>query len=295
MHRDINRNDFVATLAERQIEMAAHPQQVGSDVLSFDDKLYQFISTADGSPSVRKAALDQPAEAMHHSGGALTESLYVYGEALESALELKFEPAVLSVGLGCGYNEWITLGLFLKHQIAKSQMYLESFESDLVIRSQFLQFLDVNGELTLDDPPDERLAAHFQKTFALALKLVADAMSLTPYELLKLGRWLVCEKKWRLRATLDSQTQFDRTFGAIFFDAFSSKSSPTLWSHDFLAGFLAKTTAPFRVPPTSCVFATYASKANLKHALEWAGFELKKQAGFAGKRESTRAYRYGRT
>ncbi len=73
----------------------------------------------------------------------------------------------------------------------------------------------------------------------------------------------------------------------FFFDAFSSKATPGLWNEEFLNQFL------LRAPGKPCVFATYASTATLKKALKTAGFELKDQLGFGGKRESTRAYRYG--
>ena len=287
MHRDKNRNEFVPSLLDRQTEMAALPKSEGAELIACDNKLYQFIFTADGSPSIRMASVDQRPEAMHHSGGALTESLYIYGEALLSALEQNFPPTVLSVGLGCGYNEWIALGLCLNHRVDTSQILIESFENDPVLRSEFLAFVGNFDESpsTTAIPPELHVSC--QKIFADVVRRVAESLRVDEKTLRQLGQTLVREGRWRLRDALDLETTFDRRFAVIFYDAFSSKATPTLWTDEFLDKFLHLATT------TPCVFATYASTVTLKRALERARFELKNQVGFGGKRESTRAYRYG--
>jgi tRNA U34 5-methylaminomethyl-2-thiouridine-forming methyltransferase MnmC len=76
-----------------------------------------------------------------------------------------------------------------------------------------------------------------------------------------------------------------KRFNCIAFDAFSSKSTPELWTRDFLDHFLASAC------DDSCVLSTYACTGNLKRALIDAGFELRIREGYASKRDSTLAVR----
>jgi tRNA U34 5-methylaminomethyl-2-thiouridine-forming methyltransferase MnmC len=69
----------------------------------------------------------------------------------------------------------------------------------------------------------------------------------------------------------------------FFFDAFSGKSTPELWTPEFLALFLQ------RVAQEKAVFATYACTGTLKRTLQTAGFVVEKRPGFQGKRDSTTA------
>ncbi len=87
---------------------------------------FTFITTDDGSPSVRLGQGEGSSEAMHNLRGAFTETLYIYGHAIDLALASNFEPRVLSLGLGLGYVETLSAGLALK--FAKS---LQSSDSNI--------------------------------------------------------------------------------------------------------------------------------------------------------------------
>src|SRR5690606_37298150 len=105
---------------------------------------YERVLTGDGSPSVVLGSPQQAYECMHHRGGALSESLFIYHAALERALELGVEPKVLSVGLGLGYNEAITIATLISKEKLKP-LQLDSFESDPLIRGHYVRWLTKNS------------------------------------------------------------------------------------------------------------------------------------------------------
>jgi hypothetical protein len=49
---------------------------------------YTKVVTEDGSPTVLMSSPEQPQECMHHRGGALSESLFIYAEIIRAALNL---------------------------------------------------------------------------------------------------------------------------------------------------------------------------------------------------------------
>jgi len=77
----------------------------------------------------------------------------------------------------------------------------------------------------------------------------------------------------------------NKRWHVMCFDAFSKKSSATLWTEEFLNSFLENHTH------ADCVFTTYACTSQLKRVLKKHGFSLINRPGFAGKRESTLAMR----
>ncbi|MCB0351311.1 MAG: hypothetical protein KDD38_09025 [Bdellovibrionales bacterium] len=240
---------------------------------------YDFFDTADGSPSICLSSDMFRPEAMHHRQGALTESLFVYHGVLKEALERECPPQILSVGLGCGYNEMITVAHFLNTETGLPvDFYLESFEGDLQLRQVFNNWL-------IDQAPDSPLEKSLSDTFERVSLLVAEHF-FVEHELLKATlRDLIEAKKINIREWLTTETDFSYRFGVIYFDAFSGKSTPELWTEDFLFNFLARASAP------QSGLATYAATGALNRALKRSGFILKEQPGFSGKRQSTRAFR----
>ncbi|NJL25980.1 MAG: hypothetical protein HC902_12985 [Calothrix sp. SM1_5_4] len=73
----------------------------------------EVLTTKDGSPTLAFRREDGYVEKMHHADGAVSESFYIYGEALEICRRNigPGEPVrAISVGLGLGYNELIAIG-----------------------------------------------------------------------------------------------------------------------------------------------------------------------------------------
>lgn len=248
--------------------------------------------TADGSPTVRIGAEDREpetaSEAMHSLKGAFSETVYIYGTALVTALEnfeRGFPPRVLSLGLGLGYVELLAAGLILKRnqnftsgsvrESFLASVQGESFESIPQLRDWFVNWLAGHGET-----PEE-----FTRIYDHILQRTAQEVGI-PAPMIKtsLASW-VMTGQWRIRAALEAHTEFSNRFGCICFDAFSSKTSPELWTEAFLIDFLARACAE------KCVLSTYACTGALKRGLRTSGFEITIREGFSSKRDSTFAVR----
>ncbi len=238
---------------------------------------FQFEATEDGSPTARilEAGSEAPSEAMHSLRGAFSETVYIYGAALNRASHEGFPERVLSMGLGLGYVELLASAVALK---AGRKLEGESFEIIPELRDYFKAWVTREGDCPEDFAKayddicartakevlgDENKANDVRSSFNAALE--ADA--------------------WFLRHDLNPETRFAHPFGVICFDAFSSKSTPDLWTEDFLLEFLKKAAAP------NCVLSTYACTGSLKRALKSEGFEITIREGFSSKRDSTFAIR----
>lgn len=221
---------------------------------------FLFESTDDSSFTMRfiDPETGSASECMHSLRGAFAETDYIYGHAIRRVLQLGLEPRFLSIGLGLGYCETLLSALMLR------EFYAESFEIDERLRLQFSNW--ISGKPVIPE---------FKKVYDQTVKsCFAD-------------EWIVKRllRQIRFREVLAPGTSFDRGFSCILFDAFSSKSSPELWTQEFLEDFFAKACLP------ECVFATYACTGVLKRALRNSGFDVEVRAGFSSKRDSTFAVR----
>lgn len=241
---------------------------------------FSFEITQDGSPTLRITEVQEgsaeisSSEAMHSLKGALSETAYIYGEAIKTALERGFAPRILSMGLGLGYVELLATAHFLKHQCLELAE-MESFEIVPELRTWFTAWLHDSG----DCPSDFRDAYDWISLHtATALGVDSAVLKASLLKLYQSGRW-------RLREALDGETRFSTRFGCICFDAFSSKSTPELWTEDFLSRFLNLTC------DTNTVLSTYACTGALKRSLRAAGFGVTIREGFSSKRDSTFAVR----
>ena len=242
---------------------------------------YHFMITEDGSSTIRIS------ETMHSLRGAFSETVYVYGTALEHALSLtegdgdpelqKAKPLeVLSLGLGLGYNEILTAALAERARPDVGFSRLVSLESDSNLTRFFTSW--VVGDLK--DVPSEFLAAYddiLERTAAHA-EVKSDRIKRRLEAGLASGHFVP-------RGALSADTRFTSRFSCFLFDAFSSKTSPELWSEEFLTGFLAATSGE------QAVFSTYACTGALKRALRASGFEVQIREGFSSKRDCTFATR----
>lgn len=238
---------------------------------------YRFFDTADGSPTLELAYTGDLKEYMHNSKGAFEESVYIYGEALRQAYEALAQPRIISVGLGLGYNELISLSLALSLKMDLSQFFLSSYESELALREYFLNFLSGNLGLV----PTDFQEAYTKIISACCLRYNLES-SLLKEGLLRLRE----EGRWQLREEFDpfSLSPSDQ-WHVFLYDAFSSKMSPQLWSEEGLTHLLKNHAL------TPGFFATYAAKGTLKRSLKSTHFTMIERSGFSGKRQSTLAIR----
>src|SRR5690606_15523901 len=109
-------------------------------------KTYRFVSTADGSPTLELGYDSGWSEAMHNSQGALEESVYIYGHALNESFSKLSSPQVLSVGLGLGYNEILTSVYSLIHKLPSTSIRLTSYEQEEFLKDSFLKFINSDLE-----------------------------------------------------------------------------------------------------------------------------------------------------
>ncbi len=228
----------------------------------------QFITelTADNSPTLRlknqdpvKMTTENRPESMHHSGGAATETQYIYGEAARLVAQKNTKPAICVVGLGLGYIEILMAQIFQNFEI-------HSFEADSELRQSFQDWLE------------NKKAAHLE-----IYELIIQSYQFDSYAI----RQKIIKNQLTLHGALDRQMlqQDFPSFNLICFDAFSSKTTADLWTEDFLDLFIQKICA------RDCVFTTYACTGVLKRALKKNGFQLIPKKGFTGKRDCTLAVR----
>ena len=233
---------------------------------------FEWVETGDGSPSVRLWKEDQAPECMHHSGGALSESLYIYGEAFEKAMEFtpKGTPLrVLSLGLGLGYNEMIATALAVRAGRI-SDLYIDSFESE--------DFLNQSLQSWLSEQVGD---ADWTSVYDKILDLLSRKVDVPTDKLRTTLADLKIEERWNLNEALTEKTEIKEAFSCLFFDAFSSGATPELWGEEFITNFLKEASAE------KCVLTTYACTGNLKRALKANDFVVELRDGYANKRHST--------
>lgn len=224
-----------------------------------------LTTTRDGSPSLSRASLhaDERHELMHHRGGAWSESCYIYQPPIRWAFATQDQPSILSLGLGLGYLEVLTAIEALR---TGKNFTLTSFESAPELRSHFLSF--VQGQSVA---PWESV---YSEIFARA-EVDGRELKTVLLEAYRDGRW-------QLREGLSQESDLEtHKYHAFLWDAFSTKTSPELWSEEFMAQVFA------RHSHHKSWVSTYACNGALKRALAAAGFEVHVRPGFEGKRQCT--------
>jgi len=234
-------------------------------------KQYKIITTADGSPSLQHVNL----EPMHSTKGAFSESLYIYLDCITQAHQKIVSPPDelkgVSVGLGLGYNEIISHGYFLKNNIKNFKLL--SFESDNLLKTNFINWL-------------QEQSTPLQDVYSQITQLTAKYFDLKPQQLKKFIT-KAYSSQFVINGELPAVNVSANKYNFIFYDAYSSKSSPTLWETNFLNSFLKSYTED------KAVFSTYAATSTLNFALKQNGFARLKRPGFKGKRECTLAFKTG--
>jgi hypothetical protein len=209
---------------------------------------------------------------MHHSHGAFSETLYLYGECLKLTFEKISQPRVLSVGLGLGYNEILVACYSIAQKALVAQ--LVTYEKDLVLRNEFLNFLKNPDSTSEFAGCYQTILGLFSRTFALDSTQVV----------LTLQQWQH-DGVWQLNASWTPDLAPPVPFHSILYDPFSRKTNPEFWSQSNLSLFLNRWCG------SPCVFSTYAATGVLTRALQSHDFVVNKRAGFGGKRECTMAVR----
>lgn len=243
---------------------------------------FSKLITLDGSPTLISNEAQGVHEPMHNMKGAFSETIYVYERPLLQGLNYAESTfAVLSLGLGLGYNEILCAGVFLLHEKRTStanfikNVYLKSFEINRLLRESFLFWV-------------QDKYSEFNSIYSEIAHLMALRYDIPEQEIKSLlglwydkGDWELCGK------FPDELTQRDR-FNVILYDAYSSRTHPEVWDEDFLDHFLRAHAMD------QCSLGTYAAKGSLKRALLENQFHVEQPKGFGGKRSCTYATRKNR-
>lgn len=235
---------------------------------------FSLIQTADGSPSLIHCIAQDLEEMMHHSAGALTESVYIYTDALKLHLsQCEGLPAlnIMSVGLGLAYNEILSTALAIKLNTAP--LKIVSFES--------VDWLVKNWIHWLQDQPSDLHECYQDICFRTAQVMGVDKDQLIATLRDHYQKGLL-QTAGPLMAHKFPQQKFD----VIYYDMYSTKMNEEFWSEEYLTELL-------RVVATKdlCTVSTYAATGKLNRALKSNGFKIFDRPGFAGKRQSTLASR----
>lgn len=229
---------------------------------------FEVEITGDGSPTLRL----MPGECMHHSGGAAEETELIYGQVIRQCFLEIPAPHFLSVGLGLGYVEMtVAREALLKQNL---NFTLESFELVPELRDYLKQWLKGGG-----------LSSEISSVYDQVLNFVLQGCDLAPQLVKKLLTEKLESHQWRLQGPLVAESHFMAKSHCVLFDAFSAKTTPDLWSEEFLLWFLDIATE------SDSIVSTYASRSALKRALKTAGFYVDVREGFKGKRNSTMAFK----
>lgn len=223
------------------------------------EKDFEPVRTEDGSFTLKQAGLE---EGMHSSGGAVSESYYIYYEALSlffKGCQQGEAVEVLSVGLGMGYNEILTAEAYLKSGV-ELEVNLYSYESEEALPPLFMK--------RLENPKGHK---YFWKPFIQ--KLVNP---------LKIGD--VLSKILVMKGSFNSESlkALEKSKRIILFDAYSKQTSEELWREEFLEEL-------FKNCAKGSVVVTYAANGLINRSLQKCGFKNFKKNGFQKKRQSTLA------
>ena len=213
--------------------------------------------TADGSNTLFN---EEIGEHYHSSHGAVQESKHVFIEAgLKHALTRlpKQEINILEVGFGTGLNFLMSLAHCEENNIKLNYTGIEAFplKPEIIATTGYQAY--VNTDIW------DSFIANYGTSLAQPTKLTGDCALTVAHTTLQ---------------HFNTAQKFD----LLYFDAFSVRHQPELWTNEMIAHACS-----FLKP--GGVFVTYAITGNLKRAVKSCGFEIEKIPGAPGKREMLRA------
>lgn len=214
------------------------------------------VATGDGSNTVFNSAVG---EQYHSRHGALTESRHVFIEAgLRHFLARSGSSCVriFEVGFGTGLNYLLTFEMCRRSGINLSYTAVEAWPLPW-------ETLAATGYESLVIPDAWK---NLVDTYAESLTLKAKD-GVVPLEI--------------VHGQLETFSS-SKTFDIVYFDAFSARHQPELWTRDSLTRATQNLHA-------GGIFVTYAITGELKRNLVSLDFTIEKLPGAPGKREMLRA------
>ena len=215
----------------------------------------EVVTTGDGSHSV---FLPEFNEHYHSHHGAVQESKHVFMKmGWEEAIKGKTEVELLEIGFGTGLNAWLVYEATL-HSDAPA-VYYSSIEAFPVAPEMAAQ---LNYCSPAQRPEFMKLHhAPWNAGITLSAKFVLEKIQTTLADFVP-----------------------PRQYDLIFFDAFSPRTQPELWTQEVFAKL-------FGAMNPGGILVTYCSKGDVRRNMIAAGFSVEKVPGPPGKREMLRAVR----
>ncbi len=213
-------------------------------------------TTADGSLSLRSAALQEGYHSVH---GAAQESLHVFirhGLHQVSAAPLR----ILEVGLGTGLNLLLTLADGTVRDREVNYVALEPFPPSLAL----VRALDHPAMLGRADLRDA-----FDRMMDPEAGAVMEARPGFRFD---------------RHARPVQDLQDEQAFDLIYFDAFGPRTQPGMWTAAVFARL-------FRALVPGGILVTYCAKGDVRRTMVATGFTVDRPPGPPGKREMLRARR----
>jgi tRNA U34 5-methylaminomethyl-2-thiouridine-forming methyltransferase MnmC len=200
----------------------------------------QFVITNDGSPTI----YDPSFKEHHHSLiGAYTEARYKFAELSKNILEQKNKVQLLDLPFGLGYNLIATIDL-AEQLPNKPFIECTAIEKDLSVIQQIAVC-----------PFEDDLQTKFNSLKALSFgenKICANNFSV---------ELIIAD----LRETLP---RLHKTYDLIFYDPFSPKTAPELWSKENVLFHLA------RLLSQDGLLITYTASNKVRKGLQEVGLNI---------------------
>lgn len=227
------------------------------------NKEIKIITSEDGSLTIFNNTLK---EHYHSQYGAVTESKHVFINCGLYFLN-KQELNLLEIGFGTGLNAFLTYLYCIEKKISCRYYALEKYPLDSTIYNQ----------LNYPEPclTGRGVDLEKQKGLFLALHQAKWNESTTISDNFIL---------YKYRGDLvDFKPDF--YYHLIFFDAFSPKVQPELWTKNIFRTLFSNL-------DKEGILVTYAASGQVKRNLEQAGFTVERIPGPPGKRQIIRAFKF---
>lgn len=233
-------------------ENQSHRQFPQSEAASMLNRT--IITTADGSKTLQIEGWN---ETYHSKHGAIQEAYHVFiAQGLQCFRNMAIN--LLEIGFGTGLNALITLLETKKQQLRVDYVGVEAFP--------------VAGAEVDQLAYTTTLAAHHLHPFF-------TQMHRCPWEEKK----IITPEFSLTKQNKDFRTIRDTNrFHLIYFDAFSARVQPELWTEDVFASM-------YNALQPQGILVTYAAKGSVRRALQQVGFAVERLPGPPGKREMIRA------
>lgn len=210
------------------------------------------LTTEDGSSTFFN---EEYQEAYHSKVGAYREALekhVIPSGLLELAKQPNSEIRILDLCFGLGYNSGVAIEKFRELQASKAKLRILALENDPEVLGKISSlkvpdsYLPIRNELSV---LNERLSLEGD-CYELDLLLADARLSVNNREFFK-----------------EKFSSSENIFDIVFFDPFSPKSCPELWSEDFIR-------AVVELAKPGAMITTYSSARIVKDNFKSAGCEI---------------------